>query len=594
MPLIFANPLGFWALLGIPAVLLIHFLQRESRRLPISTLFLLEHIDRESVKGRQFDRLRQSIPLWLQLLGVMILTWLLAEPRWTSARSVQRVVLVIDSSASMEAFAKEVDQTLREKIPPLTALVGTTEYSLIESAVTGANLYRGTSFEEMMASLNEWSPSASAHSPEAALRVGRSLAGTEGTLIFVTDHLLEDIPFGAALLSVGNPIANVGFAGLRVDTEADKTTWQATLRNYSDTPESRSWFLASGQQRTESRPVDLAPGETRTLQGQFPGDGDRITLVLEPDRFSSDDVLHLVRPAPKPLIVSRTGASGVEPLVAGLIASLENTPQATAGTIPDLVFATYNPLQPGDLPAVSIVFLNQEQVPKQFFNGPVVAANHPLVEDLDWQGLIARSTPSLPLIEGETVLLWQGDRALILLREDGTRQQLIFNFDVVHANAPRLPAFVILIHRFVHRVREKKIGLESMNTELRQSLTVAHDPSPAADLLTLVTADGRLSIAPDKARYLRAPGAPGFFQLVQGDTPLLNASANFADTREADFSEATVFSDLDSLPRKISEQRSVSDPWWQLWLFALAATTLLCWFYLNRPKVKTEGVVGRG
>ncbi|HQW29333.1 MAG TPA: BatA domain-containing protein, partial [Verrucomicrobiales bacterium] len=149
MPLIFANPLGFWALLGIPAVLLIHFLQRESRRLPISTLFLLEHIDRESVKGRQFDRLRQSIPLWLQLLGVMILTWLLAEPRWTSARSVQRVVLVIDSSASMEAFAEEVDQTLREKIPPLTALVGTTEYSLIESAVTGANLYRGTSFEEM-------------------------------------------------------------------------------------------------------------------------------------------------------------------------------------------------------------------------------------------------------------------------------------------------------------------------------------------------------------------------------------------------------------------------------------------------------------
>ena len=80
MPLIFANPLGFWALLGIPAVLLIHFLQRESRRLPISTLFLLEHIDRESVKGRQFDRLRQSIPLWLQLLGVVILTWSPAGP----------------------------------------------------------------------------------------------------------------------------------------------------------------------------------------------------------------------------------------------------------------------------------------------------------------------------------------------------------------------------------------------------------------------------------------------------------------------------------------------------------------------------------
>lgn len=583
MPLIFANPPGFWALLGIPAVLLIHFLQRESRRLPVSTLFLLEAVDRESVKGRKFDRFRQSVPLWLQLLGVLILTWLLAEPRWTSARSVQRVVIVIDSSASMEAFTGEVIETMREKIPPLTALVGTTEYSLIESTVTGSNLYRGTSFEELISSLTEWRPSASAHSPEAALRVGRSLAGAEGTLIFVTDHVIEEIPFGSALLSVGSHIANVGFAGLRVDQDGEKTTWQATLRNYSDAGEARSWFLASGQQRTEPRSVELAPGETRTLQGQFPADGDRLTLVLEPDRFPLDDTLHIVKPTPKPLLVSRAGAPNLEPVVGEIINSLENASQAAAGETPDLVFASYNPLQPGHLPAVSIVFLNQEQVPKQFFAGPIVAANHPLIDDLDWQGLIARSTPSIPLIEGEKVLLWQGNRALVLVREGPGRQQLIFNFDVAHANAPRLPAFVILIHRFVQQVRGEKIGLESLNAELRQSLTPAHHASPGADVLTMVTKGGRLSLAPDKARYLRAPDEPGFFQLLQGDLTLLNASANFADTREADFSGASVFSDLEVLPGKIIERQTVADPFWQLWLVVLSATALLSWSYLNRP-----------
>lgn len=588
MPLIFANPLGFWALLGIPAVLLIHFLQRESRRLAVSTLFLLERIDRESVKGRKFDRLRQSVPLWLQLLGVLILTWLLIEPRWTSARSVQRVVLVLDHSASMEAFQGNLATALRREIPPLTALVGTTEYTLIESTLTGSNLYRGTSFEELMAVLENWSPSASTHSAESALRVGRSLAGAEGTLIYVTDHVLTEIPYGAALLSVGEAVENVGFTGLRVVEEEGIATWQATLRNYAATSQKRSWFLTSGEQRTASRPVDLAPGETRTLQGQFPAGGDRLQLVLEPDRFTRDDTLHVVRPAPKQILVSRTGAENVAELIAGLINSVDHATESKAGEAPDLVFATYNPLQPTALPAVSIVLLNQEVVPQQFFGGAIVAANDPLIADLDWQGLIARSTPSIPLVDGERVLLWQGDRPLILAREDGRKRQLVFNFDVVASNAPRLPAFVILVHRFVNRIRHQKTGLESLNAELRQPLAVAHDTSAEGGPLTLVSGKGRLTIAHDKVRFLRAPEEPGFFQITRGSELLLNASANFADTREADFSKAAAFSDLGATAAKISERRTVSDPWWQIWLVALTGTALLCWYYLNRPRKSDE------
>lgn len=583
MPILFANPLGFWALLGIPAVLLIHFLQRKSRRLPVSTLFLLERIDRESVKGPQFDRLRQSLPLWLQLLGVLILTWLLTEPRWTSARSVQRVVLVLDNTASMEAFQEELIATLRREIPPLTALVGTTEYTLIESTLTGSNLYRGTSFEELMATLVNWTPAASSHSADAALRVGRSLAGAEGTLIFVTDHPVTDIPFGAALLSVGGEVENVGFAGLRVLDKEGGTIWQATLRNYAKTPQERSWFLVSGEQRTESRRTELAPGETRTLQGQFPEGGDRLQLVLEPDHFTRDDTLHVVRPVPKQLLVSRAGAPEVEDLVAGLISSLDHTAPSKDGESDDLVFATYNPLQPAPLPPVAVVFLNQGSVPTRFLNGPLVATNDPLVDNLDWQGLIARSTPSIPLDEGENVLLWQGDRPLILLRDEGDREQLIFNFDIVTSNAPRLPAFVILVHRFVDRIRTAKVGLESHNAELRQPLRVAHDSTVGAPPLTLVTSQGHLTIPLDKANYLRAPEEPGFFQVLQGNTPLLIASANFADTREADFTEAASFSEVGSLPTKIRERRTVPDPAWQIWLMVLTALALFCWHYQNRP-----------
>lgn len=578
MPVLFANPLGFWALLGVPAILLIHFLQRKSRRVPTSTLFLLDRLDRESVKGRRFDRLRQSIPLWLQLLGVLLLTWLLTEPRWKSGQSVQRIVLVLDNSASMEAFREELATALRRELPPLARESGTTEFTVLESSVSGSHLYRGTSVAELLAALPGWKPVTGAHSPEPALRVGRGLAGAGGTLIFATDHPGPALPFGTVRLAVGSPIENVGFAGLRVDESEQGPVWKATLKNYAATPQSREWFLMANGQRTETRKTDLAPGEARVLQGKFPEGVERISLILAPDRFSRDDRLDLVLPQPKPLTVSRTGSPRAEPLVSGIVASLAGVEEAGAdGIAPDLWFSTYDPLRPAAPPAVGVVLLDQAQVPGRFLSGPLVPANHPLTEDLDWQGLIARITPSIPPAEGDTTLLWQGERSMIVLRETEGRRQLIFNFDVVSSNAPRLPAFVVLVHRFVERIREDKVAPESRNVELRQALTIAHLADADAPPLTVVDISGTATVPLSRSRLLRAPGDPGFFQVHQGGTPLLKAAANFADTREADFAEAGSVSELGPLPEAIREHQTRTDPARPFWVLVLCVLLIASW-----------------
>lgn len=584
MPVIFANPLGFLALLGIPAILLIHFLQRESRKLPISTLFLLEHIDRQSIKGRKFDRLRSSIPLWLQLLSVFILTWLLVQPRWTSERSVQRVVLIIDSSASMAAFQDRLAAELTAAIPPLTSAVATTEYRLVESQLRGDNLYSGTEFSGLLTALQSWNPSDSAHSPETALRVGRSLAGSDGTLIFATDHPRETLPFGTVQLSIGEAIDNVGFAGHRIESEGEdaETSWQVTVRNYSETPQSREWLLAAGEQRTAFRTIDLGPGETRILKGKFPAGASQIQLLIKPDAFPLDDQRFLLIPEAKELTISRTGDANIEAAVAGIIESLPNTPQSAPGETPDLVFATYNPLSPAPLPPRSITFLNQQQVPQSYFSGPIVKANHPLMKDLDWQGLIAKKTASLPATEGQTVLLWQGERPLIILRRGEGIRQLIFNFDVLNSNAARLPSFIVLIHRFVNQLRTEKVGSEAANVELRQDLRIAIDTDANAAPLSFKTGSATAGIPASRAGSLRAPDTPGFFEIRQGSELRFRGAGNFADTREADFSEAATYSELKALPAKITENRTVSDPRWQLWLLTILALILTAWALINR------------
>lgn len=584
MPFLFANSAGFWALLGIPAVLLIHFLHRESRRLPISTLFLLASLEKESTQGRKFDRLRQSVPLWLQLLAVLILTWLLTEPRWTSRQTVQRVALVLDSSASMSAFLDPLKKALQQSIPPLTALVGTTEYSLTESHKSGRTLYRGTSFTELLQSLDTWNPAAPTHSPEPALRVGRSLAGSEGVLIYLTDHLPYQVPYGASVLSIGNPIENVGFAGLRVDTSADGETWQATLRNYSPKAQSRRWFVAIGTQRGEARKAELSATSSLVLKGKFPEGVAQLSLILDPDLFEQDDTLYLVRPSPKPLVVSRESSPDLEALIRSLSDSIENVSIVPESTAADLCFSSYNPLNPTSFPPTSIVFLHQGTLLNRFYPGLLVAANHSLVAELDWQGLIAKSGASIPVLPDENVLLWQGERALILLRETAEGRALIFNFDVANSNAARLPAFVILIHRFIETVRARKIAPESKNGEIGQRLGLPAGLFSLADEITLKSEGIEKKVPSAQAPYLRAPERAGFFQVLASDTLLLDASANFADTREADFTAASTFSDLGTLPGKIQERQTVADPYWQIWILLILFLLLASWYFLHRKK----------
>lgn len=589
MPLIFANPAGLWALLGIPMILLIHFLQRESKKIPVSTLFLLDALDRESVKGRRFERLLPSVPLWLQLLGVLLFAWLLSEPRWTTNQSVQRIVLVLDNTASMEAFREALSESLDRELPRLTRFVDSTEFTVLESSISGATLYRGTSIPELREALESWRPGSGGHSFEQSIRVGRGIAGSEGILIFVTDHPDVRLPYGALCLSVGRPIDNVGFTGWRVDDEIGKKVWSATLRNYSKIPQTRSWFLGSEGHRTEARPVELAAGATLTLKGEFPEGSDRVTLLLTPDRFTRDDRLDLLTPSPKALLVSRTNDPDIEPVMTGLIASLENIFQARAEETPDFWFASYDPLTPGDLPPVSVVFLNQEAVPRRFFAAPIVPTNHPLVSDLDWQGLIARSTPSIAPTPGDSTLLWQGERPLIILREGDGLRQLIFNFDVLTSNAPRLPAFVILVHRFVAVLRTEKVASESRNVELRQPLAIAHQAGPNARPLQLLADDTSITIPLERAGRMLAPSEPGFFRVVQGPTSLLDAAANFADTREADFSQADALSELGELPEAIQERQTVTDPLRPVWVLALTSLALVTWFCLSRGgKIRTS------
>jgi hypothetical protein len=212
-------------------------------------------------------------------------------------------------------------------------------------------------------------------------------------------------------------------------------------------------------------------------------------------------------------------------------------------------------------------------------DGSVVADRDPLMAGLNWQGLLIRTAAgALSVTNTDRVLLWQGGRPLIFSREDGRTRQLVFNFDAAHANVDRLPAFILLVRRFVERLRADKVAPESRNVELNQLIDLA--ARPGRDGIELVI-DGKTvaqAPAPEDGRLqIRAPDEPGFFEVRQAGRPLLTAAAHFSDTREARFVDAMSESTVSDRSRDLVKRNSRVDMLAPLWLVLLGAVLLSTW-----------------
>ncbi len=577
-----ANPLGLLALLGIPAVLAIHFLQRKAVELPVSTLFLLERTRRDAASGRRLERIIPSIPLWMQLLAVLLLAWFLAEPRVQKSGSVQRIAIVLDSSASMGVFKSQAIARLLDELPRFQGPASSIELTVIESAPNRPRLYAGSSPDELRTVLEKWQPLDGLTDPTQALRLARSLVSREGTVIYLTDTVAESLPFEARLLAVGDPVENVGFTGVSFATEEGSLVWRALVRNYSKVPVDRSWSLQTATGGTEPRPLHLEAGALVTLQSAFPADAKNVRLVLSPDRFPLDDTLPLVAPKPKALALFTATSPAFADLTAKLLRALDSAVPTNDAATADLSITSYDPLDPVLPPGNSIIFVEDGTRTGAYLKGGIVAEAHPLLDNLNWQSLLVRETIQLDRLPSDSVLLWQDKRPLIFLREKGSTRQLCFNFDLRLSNAANQPAFIVLLHRFAESVREAKIAPTAANLETGQPIQITAAPGIPLQI-TASDLTGR-SLPPPSTTH--APATPCFLTIRQNETALLDAAVFFADTREADFSGCGKSDSTAAARQATIERHTLPDPLWRVWILLLVAALLVSWKF-NTSKLAT-------
>ena len=536
--MIFGNPLGFLALAGILAVLFIHLLQVRSRRVGVTTLFLLELRVFERDGGRKIERLRTSPLLWLQLLTVVAATWLLVEPRWLREDTTLRVVLVVDASASMSAYRDASEVALGRYLPELERSAERIEWIVLSSDPRAPTLYSGEERAAAAAAALGWRSYLGVHEMGASLSLASSLAGPRGLVVLLTDHAADVAP-GVEVLAVGAPVDNVGFVSVSLE---DDGTWRAIVKNSGSSVQRRSWWVEADGAVSAPMLLDIEPGQLRFLSGEMLQGVEQMELVLEGDRFALDDRLPFLLPRSKTFQVHVAPELEDNSFVRGFLETLEPFELAPASSA-DLALGRSGP-------NASILFA--EPAPG-YLGGPIVVENDDLVEGLDFRGLVVGNASDQVRAEDDRVLVWQGERPLLTLRETASTQTLLVGFALEESNADRIPAFVLALHRFAVHVRENKRAYFQDNVETRQLLDVALDVRE------------------------RAPQEPGFFEIRSDGETLFRGAAHFADAREGDLSGARSREPDGGIVRDAVLLNSLPDPFASLWLLLLMGVAAYAW-----------------
>lgn len=584
MTLVFGNPWGFLALLGIPLLVLVYFLRRRARVETVTTLFLLGRTQRESKAGRRFESFSNSLPFWLQVLAVLCLTWLLVEPRYENYRITRQIAVVMDSSASMQASQKKLSEKLREALKTLKGSADHASYLVLDQNPRSPRIYQGDNLDDLVTRLEDWHPRDGALDPRPVIRIARSLVGPDGAILYVTDHDGPPLPAGAQRWALGDARANCGFTGATV--EPGQPRWTAILRNYGNSPQRREWTLETiDGRRSDPREVILPARQFVTLRGRFPEGARRCVLRLSGDVLPLDDVLPMVVNEPRPVHLWTEGPEKVRELGERMIRGFPHVTDAPFREEADLLLRSIESgaEATGDRP--SIFFYSGANGARP--SGSWLVRDHELSDDLNFEAMTLRGLEKLTLRGEDEVLLWLEGEPVILLRKDPASgaDLLVFAFDFALSNAMKVPAVAVLLHRFAKRVARGKITPHTATLETGQQwadlLPSQRDPKDFKLIETpLDGAPVEVALREGSLVTQRAPKVPGFLELNHRGKPFLEASVVFADTREADLSRATSIP-LPEMESVLVKQSTREDRWWRLAVLLLMVAVIAAWHFLT-------------
>lgn len=569
----FANPWGLLGLIALPVILVIHLYHRRYPPLLVAGLHLWGVETHTTTAGRTRERLPITPSLLLELLAALVLSFVLADPRWGNVGKVVHLVVVLDNSASMsskppglneKSFREAAVEEIERRIPKLP------RGSVVTLLRTGRRpemlVGPAIAWDEAKLKLAEWQPALPKHDFQATWDLAAQLSAETGELLFLTDVVPEEnvpMPKSMEVVSLGKALANVSISAARwdfgFDSESGKGRVFVRLTNHGQRSTNVQVVGSVGEppRKVFANDVALDGGASAPMEVAVPGGLGRLTITAESigDGLPLDNRVELIEPKVRTLHYAinlpkdSPATRHVERVLKGMPdVSLTNREAA------ELVIASAQPLPPSrrDLWWLGIGPFDSEEEPlkaaKDLIGPFVLEKQNPLLDGLTLNGVVWGGVQPLKL--DLSPIITSGALPL-LSRLNGSRTTAyLLNIDFAKSNLAESPDWPILLSNLVELRRENLPGLRRWNYRLNEEIRfrLAEDlPSnastseantEAADSRPLVLIQNGQRRALARTTIVEVPplDETGVFSIVDGERLVGEFAVNFHDTEESTLS----------------------------------------------------------
>ena len=607
----FLSPLSFLlAGLAVP-LLLLYFLKVRRRPQTVSSLLLWDSSLRDREASAFFQRLQRDPLMLLQILALLALTLALARPAVTvSGYGAKRVVIVLDSSASMKATdvaPSRFARAQREALGLVSGLGEGAEVMVIEAGVQPKVLVPFTrDRDQVLSGLRSVQARDLPNRLGDGIRTARALVGPDPRAEI---HAFTDGAHPEALkgqgddvrvrwVGVGQRARNVAITNLAIRRNYfgsfDSQAFLSVV-NFSDTAQTLSFTLHLDSDLIAEKSLTLEPNVRRAVVLPFshPGGGVVRARLNVTDDLEADNAAYAVIPPPRDISVLLVSSGNLF-----LEKVLKSDPQVKMEVrTPDAY--------PGGMQGFDVVVLDGASPPR-IGNGRFVLVNtapgdvpievlgrlesptimdwdrtHPIMRQIDFAKVaIEEAMRVRPLAPGKTLVETVGG-PLIYLLEERDRKAVFFGFDLFRTDFPLRVAFPLMLSKSLRWLHPA--GLDQSSLQLATGRPILLPVEHGVTSATVTTPSGRV-VSAQVARGLASfteTDEVGVYRVAtsRGET---RVAVNIASAEESDVTPKPVPSFVEGARPDVPPVPVQREIWPYFVLFALLIFALEGFLYWRR------------
>lgn len=282
-------------LLCIPVIILIWMLKQKASDYPISSLFLWKEAYKNVEAATPWERFRNYLPMYLQILTVLTVILAMAAPYVPgAAQSFSHVVVAIDTSGSMNAMYDDRMTRFEAAVDGAREYIGSlsddTSISLISMGAANTIELASTTDKsaalERLGTLKVTDASGDfASSLDFIASMTTSMENGAGAIF--TDRVVDGVPNGLMVYSYASEGNNAGIDYVSHSAEADGVTVLVRATNFSQTPYEGDINLYVDGTLTDIGEIKLGAGESGVVYFELENNGGTIIKA----ELNNDDML---------------------------------------------------------------------------------------------------------------------------------------------------------------------------------------------------------------------------------------------------------------------------------------------------------------